>query len=72
MVEENLGLTGKQKLIYEAFQKINTGERLIKEGKIELNNLIPDTKEVTSKSKAPGLFRKNGYSEKIIRQMTSW
>lgn len=47
MEQEKLGLTGRQKLVYEAVQKIHTGEQMRQEGLIELNNLIPDSDKKT-------------------------
>lgn len=67
MEQENIGLTGRQKLVYEAFQKIHLGEQMIREGKIELNNLIPDTKTVANKTlRTPGLFRKNNQTDEQL------
>lgn len=67
MWQENLELTGKQKLVYEASKKIHLGEQMIREGKIELNNLIPDAKTVANKMlRSPGLFRKNNQSDEQL------
>lgn len=54
----DLELTGRQKLIYEAFQKINTGEKLREEGLIELNNLLPPDKVTAHK-----VLRNTGFSK---------
>lgn len=76
MEQENLGLTGRQKLIYEAFEKIYLGNQMRREGLIELNNLIPQSDPPESMPRtvapkmlrAPSLFRKKmGDSETIDR-----
>lgn len=61
-MEDNLGLTGKQLMVYEAVKKIHTGEVMRREGLIELANLIPDgVKTVANRmlrsSAKEGLFR---------------
>lgn len=56
---KDVELTGRQKLIYEAFQKIHTGERMYREGVIELNNLIPPDKTKAHKT----LHSNSGFSK---------
>lgn len=41
------GLSGKAKLAFEAASKVVRGEQLIKEGKLELANLFPDSDSKT-------------------------
>lgn len=62
---KDLELTGRQKLIYEAFQKIHQGEQMQKEGLIELNNLIPPDKTVAHKTVRDGFKKSNLSNDKI-------
>lgn len=68
---EEKGLTPRQQLIYEAFQKIHTGNQLRRDGLIELNNLIPPEKGAVANRtlKAPNLFRKGLNEKQLIERV---
>jgi ribosomal protein S25 len=44
-----VGLTGRQRLVYEACRKISEGERMQKDGYLELRNLIPEGKTIANR-----------------------
>lgn len=67
-MEENfLGLTGRQKMIFEAVVKIFNGHRQMLDGKIELDNLVPEGSSKTMANKTVREttgFRKSNKTDK--------
>lgn len=58
-------LTGKRLMVFEACQKIIEGERLIKEGMAEMNNLIP-TSATSREVVANKILRASKVSKKEV------
>lgn len=63
MEQQEESLTGKQRLVYEACCKIQQGERLIAEGKLELDNLI---KNGAVKGSRTGIPSKSAKTKKTV------
>lgn len=64
MEQQEVQLTGRQQLVFEACQKIDQGKRLIEQGQLELSNLVP---EGTKKGSRLGVPRRSHKAREAVR-----